>query len=718
MLKYNRPQIVTLDDYKEYVGAPHTQENKEQDKQLTNWINMAQDYINAFCGGLPYVEYPNLLDKFNKQTINQQEMWRVNCLEQAILLVVEIYVDTGHKFTDMNVSVQNSNAPFNLDAKSSNANVEAKRVDILRLLVSGGWYVNIKESRIGDECLASKKLPYDEIADYLSQKFLLLNGNNYPDADKNFNWNSGSIYNINELSGLKNEDNTPKAYLRNFILENCSLSFENTFDPNSVNVVSWADVQKQNLVHTLKYYVNNADAQLVDFIYVNYQVNRLEGLIQAATPEGYDELVKQVQANTDAIGNINDVNEQQNAKINTNADNIELLNRNVVEIDYDGSMLDLNENTNPIASTTYVDEAIEANKGSNIAITYPENNSLLITDLTKGWGTSVENSGLYLHWQNNNNILGWKNVAKEEPHNLTNDFLYIEGGKVKTNQIVDANSIVNRKYVQDSAQTIGQFLSQKPIIKYVKGGGDNSGNTQGLYVYIPQSWAALPTEYWTNLYIVPVYYSTRAKNWKRGVTPRLLNARNMKLRIMTMPNGSNSDRRSPYYYLYNELWPTGRVTYLNDLKNLYIKLNNNAVGKWIRIATVDNATQPVKLSPYSINSFIFSWSTSIQKIQSMFDSDKNNWIKGRWNSGFRKHTHNNNGITKAYIEAYANVGWAFYRPSNTGSLVSGKNIFTELEALSTPTMVSMYFQAPYTSKPLNTPLYNYPQMKMTKIKID
>ena len=138
MLNPNNP-IVTAEDYINIIGLPTEQQQKEEAlNRLTKWLNQATDQIDSLISSEDdfnklYRWYENLSHN------NDTDIRKMYKIKKAICGWVETFILNGKIWTD-NVPTINSNIDIDISASSDNADIEAKRKDIIQDLVTLGLY--------------------------------------------------------------------------------------------------------------------------------------------------------------------------------------------------------------------------------------------------------------------------------------------------------------------------------------------------------------------------------------------------------------------------------------------------------------------------------------------------------------------------------------------------------------------------------------------------
>lgn len=708
---FETPQIITPSDYLQFDPT-----NTSGAATLQAAINRAYLILDGVCGGQITKSY-NITDENDSNYRNEEQWFHA---QQAFLLQTQYILSCGF-------DMSNGSAGYSIGGVSYNENRGNDRKEILdsvlHHLTMGKFYAQT----VGVELTTGpNELDYSECGGI---------GTN----DPFYPWFKYVTYDVGDKRYVTYSQPNAKVGNVAMIDENHNVIFApmNISGLDSIKVLDWTNARIEAILHLDE--LINSEKMLVTSDYVSYQISRLEQLIHSMTPEGYEELVAQVQANTEAIGNINDVNEQQNAKIATNTTNI---TNNTTEINsLDDRVTALEENPSvSIADGVYADTpsgiitlAKIGGMGKNevdfrLATIYSVDqaiqnsylhyirqlNSTNTLYLTNGenWvnGLNYQSALTFTHNNNNNNVLGWKTINNGVIQG--SEYMKLEGAQVEDDQIINEKSVINKRYVDNTTRTIAQFLSQKPNIKYEK-------KTGIFYVYIPETWAQLPDQYWSKLSIVPVYYTNRRHNFEYGQVSgeRFTYAKPHKLSIMCAPNGivdgGNkidfvqgttadvlSQSFSTEYNMERTFW---------NMDKCYIKLTKAQVGTWVELGRFKNKLLPNEIPTsfdYLYSFFGYNKNDNKWKIFNNYNVTSS-WKSLRWSSAFRhqKIAKDNRSLANFRI----NMGWAFYQ----GELpIFGQNNFkTDLTLLGTPTMCNMLFRANWSNIPnIDGPLidnFNY-----------
>ena len=159
--------ILTLNELKELVEL-----TEREDTTWTRWINQATNDVDNLCNGFVLKTFESTTDEY-----------RITKLKYAIANTVEGYDQNARLFGKSGTTTGGGDAPFSLTTQSDNSAIEYKRQDIIKSLVSGGWYKNLAmdlETPLKDELTNEQTT---KLVEFLSGLFLRTDGSNEYLAD-------------------------------------------------------------------------------------------------------------------------------------------------------------------------------------------------------------------------------------------------------------------------------------------------------------------------------------------------------------------------------------------------------------------------------------------------------------------------------------------------------------------------------------------------------
>ena len=154
--------ILTLNELKELVEL-----TEREDTTWTRWINQATNDVDNLCNGFVLKTFESTTDEY-----------RITKLKYAIANTVEGYDQNARLFGKSGTTTGGGDAPFSLTTQSDNSAIEYKRQDIIKSLVSGGWYKNLAmdlETPLKDELTNEQTT---KLVEFLSGLFLRKDGSN------------------------------------------------------------------------------------------------------------------------------------------------------------------------------------------------------------------------------------------------------------------------------------------------------------------------------------------------------------------------------------------------------------------------------------------------------------------------------------------------------------------------------------------------------------
>ena len=178
--------ILTLNELKELVEL-----TEREDTTWTRWINQATNDVDNLCNGFVLKTFESTTDEY-----------RITKLKYAIANTVEGYDQNARLFGKSGTTTGGGDAPFSLTTQSDNSAIEYKRQDIIKSLVSGGWYKNLAmdlETPLKDELTNEQTT---KLVEFLSGLFLRTDGTNeYLGDILNFA-NGGDIVNSGNIVAI------------------------------------------------------------------------------------------------------------------------------------------------------------------------------------------------------------------------------------------------------------------------------------------------------------------------------------------------------------------------------------------------------------------------------------------------------------------------------------------------------------------------------------
>ena len=154
--------ILTLNELKELVEL-----TEREDTTWTRWINQATNDVDNLCNGFVLKTFESTTDEY-----------RITKLKYAIANTVEGYDQNARLFGKSGTTTGGGDAPFSLTTQSDNSAIEYKRQDIIKSLVSGGWYKNLAmdlQTPLKDELTNDETT---KLVEFLSGLFLRTDGTN------------------------------------------------------------------------------------------------------------------------------------------------------------------------------------------------------------------------------------------------------------------------------------------------------------------------------------------------------------------------------------------------------------------------------------------------------------------------------------------------------------------------------------------------------------
>ena len=178
--------ILTLNELKELVEL-----TEREDTTWTRWINQATNDVDNLCNGFVLKTFESTTDEY-----------RITKLKYAIANTVEGYDQNARLFGKSGTTTGGGDAPFSLTTQSDNSAIEYKRQDIIKSLVSGGWYKNLAmdlETPLKDELTNEQTT---KLVEFLSGLFLRTDGSNEYLADILNFANGGDIINAGNIVAI------------------------------------------------------------------------------------------------------------------------------------------------------------------------------------------------------------------------------------------------------------------------------------------------------------------------------------------------------------------------------------------------------------------------------------------------------------------------------------------------------------------------------------
>lgn len=225
-------KILTLTEYKEMFIIPDSENVDSQNTQIEMRIADATNQIDNFCGGLVFKNY----DKLDPT----KDVIKIYKLKRAIASLTNHLEITGGLFYN-GKEVGGGTAPFNLQTKSSNSEIEIIRQDIIKNLKEAGFYLGVSTESNNIDITADSTTSSEmreELVNMLSQYFLRTDGVNQFQGREFLFPNTCSISNTGDITGSdivdKNTGMVRKPIISGYDLkvdsEN-SINTENIKDP-------------------------------------------------------------------------------------------------------------------------------------------------------------------------------------------------------------------------------------------------------------------------------------------------------------------------------------------------------------------------------------------------------------------------------------------------------------------------------------------------------
>lgn len=225
--------ILTLQEYKSSMNLPLSDNVVEQDTQLTKFIEDATNQIDNLCGGLVFATYEKLDPEKDKL--------RIYKLKRAIMDCTLLLDQTNKMFYE-SVGVGGGSAPFSINTRNTNSDIENTRQDIIKSLVAGGWYKNLS---IGENSSSvyrdSEDEAFNKLVVRLNDFFLRRDDKNTYDGTNLIFNNATKLNATGDIEGTQVRDERTgqlrKPILKNYNLDGSEVKFaENTqkiYDPTT-----------------------------------------------------------------------------------------------------------------------------------------------------------------------------------------------------------------------------------------------------------------------------------------------------------------------------------------------------------------------------------------------------------------------------------------------------------------------------------------------------
>jgi len=188
--------ILTLNDYKLKTSIPESDDTVEQDKTITNYIEDATSAIDNYCGGLVYRDYPLI----SIAPITPANELRIYKLKRALISYTTLLLQTDKMWFNQ-AQVGGGSAPFSLSTNSGNSQVEYRRQDIIKELVAGGWYKNLRTSGITNDESINSQSELSKLYEELDKRYLRTDGGNTYDASLMTFPNIANMTGVGDIKG-------------------------------------------------------------------------------------------------------------------------------------------------------------------------------------------------------------------------------------------------------------------------------------------------------------------------------------------------------------------------------------------------------------------------------------------------------------------------------------------------------------------------------------